>query len=178
MSNKARIVTEGLPEGCSMRLELWLGIDPALLSTAQQKGVKWLPKGGVKFFTKGKVERSIRMIRNAISDATKDLSLPYDAGRSFAWVGEYLFVYRPKTIRKRQFGTFKVSVPDSGNLQKMIPDIVESMNLLFFNDSQEQIGCARKVFASAIDEFPHIEVAYARYDLDSPMAKHRVYGGN
>lgn len=129
------------------KLELFLPIDPAELPTAQQKGVKVI-NGRVMFFETSRVKAARKLIMQSVLDACKDNRL-FDCD---AYQVTIVYVYRPATIRRRDYGMPKVTRPDVDNLTKLVLDAISDSHIAWDDDGAVSSLALRKRYAYEDEE--------------------------
>lgn len=129
------------------KLELFLPIDPADLPTAQQKGAKVI-NGRVMFFETSRVKSARKLIMQSVLDASKGNRL-FDCE---AYQVSIVYVYRPATIRRRDFGMPKVTRPDVDNLTKLVLDAISDAHIAWADDGAVSTLSLRKRYAYEDEE--------------------------
>lgn len=132
-------------------LEIFLPLDPQGLPTAQQKGAMF--KGGhIVFYEKSKVKSA----RNAIVGLLL-ANFDGEVVEHDAYSVTILYVYRPASIRKRDYGQPKITRPDVDNLTKLVLDAISDSHIAWKDDGQVSTLILRKRYAHA-DEEPYIYI--------------------
>lgn len=129
------------------KLELYLPIDPAELPTAQQKGAKVVGRR-VMFFETSRVKSARKLIMASVLDACK-------GNRLFDWVAyqvTIVYVYRPATILRRDFGMPKVTRPDVDNLTKLVLDAISDAHIAWADDGAVSSLALKKRYAYEDEE--------------------------
>lgn len=112
-----------------MEHAITLQVNPAALSTAQQKGVDFSRK---RVFTKASVLRSHRMIREALADVPQCATVRVEGAVELL----LRFVY-PLGSKPRRFAYQpKVTRPDLDNLAKAVVDAIAEDGRFFADDAQ------------------------------------------
>ena len=133
-----------------------LELDPATLTTAQQKGLN--RKTG-RIYTKAKVRNARSLLLGAIQAATGGIRETSPEG---AWEVHVGYFYRPKTFPSRLWGKLKTTRPDCDNLTKLIRDVIAELGIGFADDAQAAIAGQTKRYVETPDEPPHIVITLNR----------------
>jgi Holliday junction resolvase RusA-like endonuclease len=134
-------------------IDLYLPIDPAELPSAQQKGVM-IQYGHPVFYEKAKVKKARSLILTTLLNLHNGERLACDA---YSVTIEY--VYRPKTLRKRDYGKRKTTRPDIDNLTKLVLDAITDSHIAFLDDGAVSTLILRKRNAKEFEEaFVHITI--------------------
>lgn len=137
--------------------ELLLQVDPAALSTAQQKGVDFYRR---RVYTKAPVRKSHQLLLSAmLLDARLKFIKPY-CGPVTAWRVCVEYIYRPRTLRRKDFGAPKTTRPDLDNLTKSVLDALTESGLAFADDSQVAALEMSKRYAWGFDHAPCIRLTF------------------
>ena len=137
--------------------ELLLQVDPADISTAQQKGVDFYRR---RVYTKAPVRKSHQLLLSAmLLEARLHFIKPY-CGPITAWRVCVEYIYRPRTLRRKDFGAPKVTRPDLDNLTKSVLDALTESGLAFSDDSQVAALEMSKRYAWGFDSEPCIRLSF------------------
>lgn len=137
------------------KLELFLPVDPVDLPSAQQKGAM-IRHGHIMFYETSRVKTARKRLVELLITAAK--------GETFtapAYQVTIVYVYRPVTIRKRDFGMPKVTRPDVDNLTKLVLDAISDSHIAWQDDGAVSTLCLRKRYAYG-DENPFVYVLIER----------------
>ena len=138
--------------------ELLLQVDPAALSTAQQKGVDFYRR---RVYTKATVRKSHQLLLVAmLHEARLHFIKPY-CGPVTAWRVCVEYIYRPRTLRRKDFGAPKTTRPDLDNLTKSVLDALTESGLAFSDDAQVAALEMSKRYAWGFDSAPCIRLTFA-----------------
>jgi Holliday junction resolvase RusA-like endonuclease len=143
-------------------LELFLPIDPADIPSAQQKGAM-VRNGRIMFYEKTRVKQA----RQAIVQALLTCSNGQRINNLTAYGVLIEYVYKPKTLKRSEQGTDKVTRPDLDNISKIMLDAITDSHIAWEDDSQASTIVYRKRFAEEGEEaHTHImfmELAFLRF---------------
>lgn len=137
--------------------ELLLQVDPAALSTAQQKGVDFYRK---RVYTKATVRKSHQLLLAEMLQEARLLGITPYCGPVAAWRVCVEYIYRPRTLRRKDFGAPKTSRPDLDNLTKSVLDALTESGLAFSDDSQVAALEMSKRYAWGFDRAPYIRLTF------------------
>ena len=137
--------------------ELLLQVDPAALSTAQQKGVDFYRR---RVYTKAPVRKSHQLLLVAMLQEARLLGITPYCGPATAWRVCVEYIYRPRTLRRKDFGAPKVTRPDLDNLTKSVLDALTESGLAFSDDSQVAALEMSKRYAWGFDSEPCIRLTF------------------
>ena len=138
--------------------ELLLQVDPAALSTAQQKGVDFYRR---RVYTKAAVRKSHQLLLSAMLQEARLLGVQKYCGPATAWRVCVEYIYRPRTLRRKDFGAPKTTRPDLDNLTKSVLDALTESGLAFYDDSQVAALEMSKRYACGFDSAPCIRLSFA-----------------
>jgi Holliday junction resolvase RusA-like endonuclease len=138
-------------------MELYLPIDPADIPSAQQKGVM-VRYGRVMFYEKSNVTKA----RNALINALKNCSNGETINCLPAYSCLIVYVYKPKTLKRKDFGKPKTTRPDVDNITKLVLDAITDSHIAWMDDGQVTTLAMRKRYAED-DEAPFV---YINIDAD------------
>lgn len=134
-----------------MSLELFLPVDPADLPTAQQKGAMYR-NGHIVFYEKSKVKTARKRVVDLLLELSNGSTVEHNA-----YSVTIVYVYRPASIRKKDFGQPKITRPDVDNLTKLILDSISDSHIAWNDDGQVSTLILRKRYAHA-DEEPFVYI--------------------
>lgn len=137
--------------------ELLLQVDPAALSTAQQKGVDFYRR---RVYTKAPVRKSHKLLLVAMLQEARLLGIKPYCGPATAWRVCVEYIYRPRTLRRKDFGAHKTTRPDLDNLTKSVLDALTESGLAFSDDSQVAALEMSKRYAWGFDRAPYIRLTF------------------
>lgn len=137
--------------------ELLLQVDPAALSTAQQKGVDFYRR---RVYTKAPVRKSHKLLLAEMLQEARLLGVEKYCGPVTAWRVCVEYIYRPRTLRRKDFGAPKVTRPDLDNLTKSVLDALTESGLAFSDDSQVAALEMSKRYAWGFDSEPCIRLTF------------------
>ncbi len=137
--------------------ELLLQVDPAALSTAQQKGVDFYRR---RVYTKATVRKSHQLLLAEMLQEARLLGVEKYCGPATAWRVCVEYIYRPRTLRRKDFGAPKVTRPDLDNLTKSVLDALTESGLAFSDDSQVAALEMSKRYAWGFDSEPCIRLTF------------------
>lgn len=137
--------------------ELLLQVDPAALSTAQQKGVDFYRR---RVYTKAPVRKSHQLLLVAMLQEARLLGITPYCGPAAAWRVCVEYIYRPLTLRRKDFGAPKTTRPDLDNLTKSVLDALTESGLAFSDDSQVAALEMSKRYAWGFDKAPYIRLTF------------------
>lgn len=137
--------------------ELLLQVDPAALSTAQQKGVDFYRR---RVYTKAPVRKSHQLLLAAMLLEARLLGITPYCGPATAWRVCVEYIYRPRTLRRKDFGAPKTTRPDLDNLTKSVLDALTESGLAFSDDSQVAALEMSKRYAWGFDSEPCIRLTF------------------
>ena len=137
--------------------ELLLQVDPAALSTAQQKGVDFYRR---RVYTKATVLKSHRLLLSAMLLEARLRGIKPYCGPATAWRVSVDYIYKPATLRRKDFGAPKVTRPDLDNLTKSVLDALTESGLAFADDSQVAALEMSKRYAWGFDSAPCIRITF------------------
>lgn len=140
----------------SNHIEYFMPLDPQGLPTAQQKGAIYR-NGRIMFYEKSKVKSARAEIVHLLLEKFAMHTLDFDA-----YNVTMVYVYRPASIRKKDFGRPKTTRPDVDNLTKLILDAISDSHIAWKDDGQVSTLLLRKRYADC-DEEPYI---YIRIEED------------
>lgn len=140
--------------------EFFLDVDPAMLRTAQQKGVNFAAR---RVFTKPEVERSRRLLMAALLRAVGQRRHFRCCGEWGAWGVSVCYRYGlPKRGREALRGRYKVTRPDCDNLTKMVLDVITESGLFWGDDAEVAFLAQAKVYAQLVSDRPGIRLGFGR----------------
>lgn len=128
------------------RHNVWLHVNPAALSTAQQKGVDFIRK---RVFTKPQVRRSHRLIAAALGGIPSHDLVKMSGPVSL----RMYFVYPLGSKPKRYAGEPKVTRPDLDNLGKLVVDAIAADGRFFDDDAQIYRLTLEKWYGNSNDDY-------------------------
>lgn len=131
--------------------EYFLPLDPQGLPTAQQKGAMFR-NGHIIFYEKSKVTSARKAIVGLLLGKFKGNRIEHHA-----YSVTIVYVYRPASIRKKDFGQPKVTRPDVDNLTKLVLDAITDSHIAWEDDGQVSTLLLRKRYADA-DEAPFVYI--------------------
>ena len=137
--------------------ELLLQVDPAALSTAQQKGVDFYRR---RVYTKSPVRKSHQLLLVAMLQEARLLGVEKYCGPITAWRVCVEYIYRPRTLRRKDFGAPKTTRPDLDNLTKSVLDALTESGLAFADDAQVAALEMSKRYAPSLTHPPCIRLAF------------------
>ena len=137
--------------------ELILQVDPAALSTAQQKGVDFYRR---RVYTKAPVRKSHQLLLAEMLQEARLLGITPYCGPATAWRVCVEYIYRPRTLRRKDFGAPKTTRPDLDNLTKSVLDALTESGLYFSDDSQVAALEMSKRYAWGFDRAPCIRLTF------------------
>lgn len=137
--------------------ELLLQVDPAALSTAQQKGVDFYRR---RVYTKAPVRKSHKLLLAAMLQEARLLGVQKYCGPATAWRVCVEYIYRPRTLRRKDFGAPKTTRPDLDNLTKSVLDALTESGLAFSDDSQVAALEMSKRYSWGFDRAPYIRLTF------------------
>ena len=137
--------------------ELLLQVDPAALSTAQQKGVDFYRR---RVYTKAPVRKSHQLLLAEMLQEARLLGIKPYCGPATAWRVCVEYIYRPRTLRRKDFGAPKTTRPDLDNLTKSVLDALTESGLAFSDDSQVAALEMSKRYAWGFDRAPCIRLTF------------------
>ena len=137
--------------------ELLLQVDPAALSTAQQKGVDFYRR---RVYTKATVRKSHKLLLDAMLQEARLLGVEKYCGPATAWRVCVEYIYKPRTLRRKDFGAPKTTRPDLDNLTKSVLDALTESGLAFYDDSQVAALEMSKRYAWGFDSAPCIRLTF------------------
>lgn len=137
--------------------ELILQVDPATLSTAQQKGVDFFRR---RVYTKAAVRKSHNILLTAMRYEALRQGLLHYEGPATAWRVKVEYIYRPAALRKKDLNTPKITRPDLDNLTKSVLDALTETRLAFADDSQVAAIEMSKRFVKTLTHPPCIRIAF------------------
>lgn len=137
--------------------ELLLQVDPATLSTAQQKGVDFYRR---RVYTKAPVRKSHKLLLTEMLQEARLLGVEKYCGPITAWRVCVEYIYRPRTLRRKDFGAPKVTRPDLDNLTKSVLDALTESGLAFSDDSQVSALEMSKRYALGFGSEPCIRLTF------------------
>ena len=137
--------------------ELLLQVDPAALSTAQQKGVDFYRR---RVYTKATVRKSHQLLLAAMLQEARVLGVQKYCGPATAWRVCVEYIYKPRTLRRKDFGAPKTTRPDLDNITKSVLDALTESGLAFSDDSQVAALEMSKRYAWGFDSEPYIRLTF------------------
>ena len=137
--------------------ELLLQVDPAALSTAQQKGVDFYRR---RVYTKSTVRKSHQLLLAEMLQEARLLGITPYFGPITAWRVCVEYIYKPRTLRRKDFGAPKTTRPDLDNLTKSVLDALTESGLAFSDDSQVAALEMSKRYAWGFDRAPCIRLTF------------------
>ena len=137
--------------------ELILQVDPAALSTAQQKGVDFYRR---RVYTKPTVRKSHKLLLAEMLQEARLLGITPYCGPATAWRVCVEYIYRPRTLRRKDFGAPKTTRPDLDNLTKSVLDALTESGLAFSDDAQVAALEMSKRYACGFDSAPCIRLTF------------------
>lgn len=139
-------------------LELYLPIDPADIPSAQQKGAM-VRNGRIMFYEKSKVKTARKLITSTLLDLADGQRCEHSA-----YCVTIVYVYRPSTIKRKQFGMPKTTRPDIDNVTKLMLDAISDSHIAWADDGAVSTLVLRKRYAHSDEEaFVYIRIEEESY---------------